>query len=483
MKKSELIAVGTAMVAALHVLVVDGALCRTSRGVWVIPQASVVSSAPGFGFTAMPIDYSGSASGGLSAAIPLTLARTVYPGAPSSERSWTVPMDEYERTLRALNQYRALAAKDDGASLPATVEAVEPGDSYADAPRLNRLLSLIGDLPAGSVPADSELYQGALVNAVKRFQSRHGLKPDGRIDTTTLEQLNTPLRVRVRQLELALERWRRRPYDPARPAVVLNLPEFRLRAFAGANAAGHDPELEMKVVVGQAPDHKSPVLVSQLEIVIFRPFWNVPPSIQRNELLPEIRRDPFWVSANNFELVSPQGEVAGDGSVSEHILSELEAGELQLRQKPGPKNTLGLVKFVFPNEYGVYMHDTSARWLFARERRDLSHGCIRVEKPEELAEWVLRGQSGWSRDRIATVTAGTETVSVKVKRSIQLVLMYSTATVTKNGEVHFFQDIYGEDTTLLEHKSRTTWVTNRASDSPLSIPYSAADNSYKSDPQ
>ena len=117
-------------------------------------------------------------------------------------------------------------------------------------------------------------------------------------------------------------------------------------------------------------------------------------------------RDPSWVSANNFEMVTPQGEVAGAGKVSEDMLSELGTGELQLRQKPGPKNTLGLVKFVFPNEYGVYMHDTSAQWLFARERRDLSHGCIRVEKPEDLAEWVLREQSGWSRDRIAGSDAG-----------------------------------------------------------------------------
>jgi L,D-transpeptidase YcbB len=358
----------------------------------------------------------------------------------------TAPGDAYQRTLRALNQYRVLAAKDDGAFLPATEEPVEPGDSYADAPRLIRLLSLIGDLPEESVPADSELYQGELVEAVKRFQSRHGLEPDGRIDLTTLEQLNTPLRVRVRQLELALERWRRRPYNPARPAIVLNLPEFRLRAFSGA--IDPDPELEMKVVVGEAPDHKSPILHSQLETVTFLPYWNVPDSIQRNELLPEIRQDRSWVSANRFEMITRQGEVAGDGSVSEDMLSELGTGRLQLRQKPGPKNTLGLVKFGFPNEYGVYMHDTSARWLFERERRDLSHGCIRVEKPDDLAEWVLRGQSGWSRERVVEAMQGTESVSVKVKRPIQLVIMYATAVVMKNGEVHFFRDIYGEDQAL-----------------------------------
>ena len=378
----------------------------------------------------------------------LTIACTALGLGLAGDRSLTYPMYEYERTLRARNQYRVLAAQDDGAVLPFAEKPVEPDDYYAGVPRLVRLLTRIGDLPEGSVPADSELYQGALVEGVKRFQSRHGLRPDGRIGITTLEQLNTPLSVRVHQLDLALERWRRRPYDPSRPAIVLNLPEFRLRAFGGAGAAGDDPELDMKVVVGEAPDHKTPILSSQLEIVIFRPYWTVPSTIQRKELLPEILRDPSWVSANNFELVTPLGEVVTDRPVSEQMLSELGTGELLLRQKPGPKNTLGLVKFVFPNEYGVYMHDTSARWLFDPERRDFSHGCIRLERPEDLAEWVLREQAGWSRDRIDEVTQGTESIAVKVKRPIQVVTMYSTATVMKNGEVHFFRDIYGEDEAL-----------------------------------
>lgn len=390
----------------------------------------------------------------------LALACIATQMAHARGRSLTCLMDEYERTLRALYQYRALAAEDDPVFLPAIEKPVEPGDSYAGIPGLTRLLSRVGDFPVGGDVTDSELYQGELVEAVKRFQSRHGLKPDGRIDAATLEQLNTPLQVRVHQLELALERLRRRSYDPARPAIVLNLPEFRLRAFDGANDSGHDPELDMKVVVGQAPDHKTPVLFSQLEIVIFCPYWTVPVSIQRNELLPEITRDPTWITANNFEVVTPQGEIARNGVNSEHMLSELSTGELMLRQKPGPKNTLGLVKFMFPNEYGIYMHDTSAKWLFDSARRDLSHGCIRVENPEDLAEWVLRKQSGWSRDRIDAAMQGTEPISVRVKRPIQVVTMYSTATVTKNGEVHFFQDIYGEDAALEKELVLRTRVTS-----------------------
>ena len=377
----------------------------------------------------------------------LTLACTAFPLGLANEPFLAYETDEYERTLHVLNHYRALAAEDDGAVLSATKEPVEPGDNYAEVPRLTRLLTLIGDLPPAAVPDDSDVYQGVLVEAVERFQSRHGLEPDGRVDEMTLEQLNTPLRVRVRQLELALERLRRRPYDPARPAIVLNLPEFRLRAYGGTAAAGPDPELDMKVVVGD-PEHRTPILLSQLNIVIFCPYWTVPVNIQHNELLPEIKRDPSWVSANHFELVTKQGVVEQGGTVSEDTLSKLDTGELSLRQKPGPKNTLGLVKFGFPNEYGVYMHDTSARWLFAQVRRDLSHGCIRVEHPEDLAEWVLRRQAGWSRDRIVAAMNGTEPISVKVKSLIQVVTTYSTAVVMKDGEVHFFPDIYGEDAAL-----------------------------------
>jgi L,D-transpeptidase YcbB len=357
-------------------------------------------------------------------------------------------MDEYERTLRALNQYRALAAAEDEELLPATPEPLAPGASYAGVPRLVRLLTQLGDLPEGAVHGDSDSYQGDIVTAVQRFQSRHGLEPDGLVGPLTLEQLNTPLSVRVRQLELALERWRRRPYDPDRPAIVLNLPEFRLRAFAGKSAGGQGPELEMKIVVGQAPDRRTPALHSLLGAVIFCPYWNVPVSIQHDELLPEIARDRSWVSANNFELVNSQGEVVRDKTVSDRMLFELSSGELQLRQKPGPKNTLGLVKFVFPNAYGVYMHDTSARSLFSRARRDLSHGCIRVEKPEELAEWVLSKQPDWSRERIVAAMRGTESVFVRVERPIQVVTTYSTAVVMENGEVHFFEDIYGDDAAL-----------------------------------
>ena len=354
-----------------------------------------------------------------------------------------VHMDEYRRTLDALERYRVLAAEDDGAILPETERPVQPGDHYEGVQRLIQLLRRLQDLPADSAfDEDSDLYKGALVDALQRFQNRHGLDPTGRIDSMTLAQLNTPLAFRVRQLELAVERWRRNPYDPSRSAVVLNLPEFRLRAFRAGNL-----DLEMKIVIGKASETKTPLLSSKLEAVIIRPYWNVPLRIQREELVPEIREDPSYLSAHDLEMVDAQGVVAQD-ELSDHLLARLLTGKLRLRQTPGPRNSLGLAKFVFPNQRDVYLHDTPVRSVFYRPRRDLSHGCIRVERAEDLAEWVLREEPGWSRDRIVEAMQGSESIAVRLSRRIQVVTIYVTAMVLENGEVHFFEDIYGEDEVL-----------------------------------
>jgi len=348
-------------------------------------------------------------------------------------------MDEYDRTLRALQQYRRLAAAYNGPKLPETEQPVEPGDTYEGVPRLARLLQRLGDLPADAELADEDVYEGDVVAAVKRFQSRHGLEPDGRIDQATLQQLNTPLSFRVHQLEIALERWRRRPYDPTRPAIVLNVPEFRLRAIRAYHV-----DLEMKIIVGEAPERKTPLLRSRLETIIFYPYWNVPSKITRDELMSDIEKDRTFLPANHLEMVNLRGKVV-DGPISEDEIDQLRSGQLRLRQTPGPKNTLGLAKFEFPNEYGIYMHATSAPWLFAKPRRDFSHGCIRVEQAEDLAEWALRDEAGWSRDRIDEAMQGPDPVAVKLHHSVQLVTVYVTAMALDNGEVRFFDDIYGLD--------------------------------------
>jgi L,D-transpeptidase YcbB len=190
------------------------------------------------------------------------------------------------------------------------------------------------------------------------------------------------------------------------------------------------------------------VFAANMKQVVFRPYWNVPPSIQRAELVPKLNRDPTYLAKNNFEVVTPQDAVVTNGAVDAATLAQLHSGKLRIRQTPGPKNSLGLVKFLFPNEHDVYLHDTPATELFARSRRDFSHGCVRVEKPRDLAAWVLRDQPKWTPESIADAMNGTETVSVTLPQPIPVLIVYGTAVVVKNGDVHFFDDIYGLDAEL-----------------------------------
>lgn len=356
------------------------------------------------------------------------------------------PFDAYRRAQEALQSYEQIAKRDDGEPLPVPRKTVGPGDTYDGIPRLARLLRLLGDLPAeATVTTDPPVYREPLVAAVKNFQGRHGLDVDGRLGARTLKQLNVPLSQRAEQLRLTLERWRWVPAQFAHPPIIVNIPEFILRCW---NAQDHN-ELQMRVVVGKAFHHKTPVFAALMRYVIFRPYWNVPPNIQQAEMVPKIRKDADYLADNNFEVVTPGGELVSDGVVSAEILAQLRSGALAIRQKPGPKNALGLVKFIFPNEYDVYLHSTPATELFAKSRRDFSHGCIRVQDPVALAAWVLRDKPGWDRDHIIAVMNGSDdSVQVDLDRPIPVLIVYSTAAVRPNGEVQFFDDIYGYDAEL-----------------------------------
>ena len=357
------------------------------------------------------------------------------------------PFEGYRRTEQALQRYDAMAREGPLGLLPVTRKTVDPGSPYPAAATLAEMLRRLGDLPENArLPVDSGVYGGALVDAMKHFQSRHGLDADGRIGKATLKQLNTPLTDRVRQLQLTLERWRWVPHRFPRPPIVVNIPEFELRALDGS----YKTELAMKVVVGKAYRHQTPVFMANMTYVTFRPYWNVPLSIQRAELIPKIEKDPAYLEKNRYEVVTPQNQVVTGGNVDKGTLAELRSGALHIRQIPGPENALGLVAFMFPNENDVYLHGTPAMELFARSRRDFSHGCIRAEKPEELADWVLRDQKGWSPQRIADAMNGDKTMNVPLDKPIPVLIVYATAVVLDNGETHFFDDIYGRDAQLSE---------------------------------
>jgi len=289
------------------------------------------------------------------------------------------------------------------------------------------------------------LYTGAVVDGVKRYQQRHGLHADGRLGAQTVKSLNTPLTARIRQLQLTLERWRWLPHSFPEPPVVINIPEFRLRAFDGEGL----PALEMKVIVGKAIRHNTPVFADKMEYVVLRPYWNVPPSIQRSEIVPAVRKDANYIAKKGFEVTRHGGEPVTSGPVSAEVLEQLRTGKLAVRQKPGPTNSLGLVKLIFPNQNNVYLHSTPAQELFSQARRDFSHGCIRVEKPAELTAWALRNNPGWDLGRIRqAMTSGKDNQQVNLTRPIPVLILYGTAVADEAGAVRFFDDIYGFDASL-----------------------------------
>jgi murein L,D-transpeptidase YcbB/YkuD len=352
---------------------------------------------------------------------------------------------DYRRAEVALANYLAMLGKGEDPELPVVKTPVEPGGSYPAAAQLAHRLRRLGDLPGDiDLADDNTVYDGEIVEAVKSFQARHALEPDGRLDEKTLDQLNVPLRSRVRQLEFTLERWRWAPHHLRRPPILINIPEFRLRALNHA----YDTEIAMKVVVGNAYGHQTPVFAADLTYVVFHPYWEVPRSIESNELAPKIEEDRAYLAQHDFQVVTEDGRAETPEFVGDSTLARIRSGAVHIRQMPGKQNALGPVKFVFPNNYHVYLHGTPATGLFAKTRRDFSHGCIRVERPEELAEWVLRGNPEWPAGRIRAAMRGTETLEVTVAEPIPVLIIYATAMVSKSGKALFFPDIYGEDAQL-----------------------------------
>jgi len=355
------------------------------------------------------------------------------------------PLPAYRRSVQALDRYQKLAREYHGPPLPVPRKTVDPGDSYWAMPQLAYRLRLLGDLaPDAKIAPSRTVYQGSLVDAIKHFQRRHGLDSDGRIGPRTFRELNTPLAHRIRQLRLSLERLRWLPDASGRARIIVNIPEFRL------HVVGKDRRqiLAMSVVVGKARKYQTPVFASAMRTVIFRPYWDVPISIQENELVPDIQKDRGYLEKHGYEVVDRRRRVVSEGKVNAALLEDLASGTIFARQKPGPGNSLGLIKFDLPNPFTVFLHGTPATALFSRPRRDFSHGCIRVEDPVALAAWVLRDNPGWTPDRIRQAMNGDRTLAVNLAKPIPILIVYRTAVVAENGEVRFFRDIYGLDAKL-----------------------------------
>lgn len=359
------------------------------------------------------------------------------------------PFAHYARARRTLADYRARAARGEPPPVPepGAVHSIKPGATWAGVGPLAERLAVLGDLsPTDSDAARrSTTYSGALVEAVKRFQQRHGLEGDGVIGAGTVKGLNVTLTHRVRQIELAMERMRWLPKLDDRPNVFVNVPLFRL--WATDPVSGEEP-LRMNVVVGQSLDHKTPLFIEQMEYVIFRPYWNPPRGITVKEIIPHQRRDASYFDREQLEIVASGADSAPALAPTAENLSAVVAGKLSIRQKPGPRNSLGLAKFIFPNSEDVYMHGTPAQQLFSRARRDFSHGCIRLEDPARFGEWVLREHAEWTRERIDAAMQGERPTRVNLRRPLTVVLFYDTVHVNSEDVVFFVDDIYGHDKAL-----------------------------------
>ena len=357
----------------------------------------------------------------------------------------------YQALRQALAQYRAWVGDPAWARPLAPLPAPAPGrpgrlvagTSYADTERLWQRLQRLGDTTGLPAPP-AGLYNDAVAEAVRRFQRRHGLAEDGVLGPATLAQLAVPPQARVRQLELMLERLRWTPLFAGGRGLVVNLPEFVLRGYARQDGRVQ-VQTEMKVVVGRALDTRTPVFDQDMRWVEFSPYWNVPSAIARTELVPRWRRDPGHFQREGFEFVLPGGQV--DPVLSPQRLDALLAGQARVRQRPGPLNALGDIKFVFPNDEAIYLHHTPATALFDRERRDFSHGCIRVADPVGLARFVLQGLPEWDDARIQQAMAAGSTRKQALAQPLPVLITYGTSLV-KGGQVYFYDDIYGHDRAL-----------------------------------
>jgi murein L,D-transpeptidase YcbB/YkuD len=340
----------------------------------------------------------------------------------------------YRALRRALAEYRGYAATGPWPTVPADLK-VKPGQVSEHVPAIARRLAASGDY-TGAMPADGQpaAYTSELQEAVKRFQRRHGLADDAVVGSAVAAEMNVPVDARIRQIELNLERWRWLPRNLGDRYILVNIPEMRLEVWERDNVG-----LSMRVVVGKQQT-QTPIFSEDMTYLVFSPYWNVPPDIAKKETLPSVMNDSGFLSRMNMEVVDASGKPVDPDSIDLGV-----PGSYRFRQRPGASNSLGLVKFMFPNQFNVYLHDTPADALFARASRAFSHGCVRLEKPQTLAEYVLRDQPDWTPQRIRAAMDGAEETTVKLKAALPVYIGYWTARVSPDGLVQFRKDIYGID--------------------------------------
>jgi murein L,D-transpeptidase YcbB/YkuD len=349
---------------------------------------------------------------------PLTLSDSIINKKHKDDKYFEDVNDSYGDLKTQLKKYYAIVKAGGWPIIPAAKASYKKGTSSPAIAIIKKRLQITGDLAGNDT---SQLFNDSLEVAVKIFQERHGYKPDGVIGANVIKEMNVPAMVRLKQILLNMERMRWTPIIHEGNLIVVNIPEFILHVYEGKKEA-----FNMAVVVGKESNNTM-MFNGDLSTVVFSPYWNVPPSIVQKEILPAMERNPGYLESQNMEMTGNEG------------------GLPSIRQRPGVGNALGKVKFLFPNSFNIYFHDTPSKSLFSRDKRAFSHGCIRLSDPEKMANYVLRNQPEWTPEKISeAMNAGTEK-HVRVKDPIPVIITYYTAWVDEQGRMNFREDIYGHD--------------------------------------
>ena len=354
---------------------------------------------------------------------PLLLADSLITKKHKDDKYFEDVNPLYRGLKEQLSQYYTVAKNGGWPLIPEMKTLPKKGTSTPAIALLKKRLQLTGDL--GGTDTSSR-FNDTLEIAIKEFQSRHGITASGKLDKQTIEELNVPAKVRVQQLLMNMDRMRWVAVQPKGNLIVVNIPEFVLHVYEGSTKV-----FDIDIVVGKEGTNTM-MFNGDLNQVVFSPYWNVPPSIVRNEILPAMNRNSNYLSSQNMEIT-------GD-----------DDGLPVIRQRPGGQNALGKVKFLFPNSFNIYFHDTPAKSLFNKDKRAFSHGCIRLKEPEKLANYVLRNQPEWTPEKINAAMNSGEEKYVKVKDPIPVIITYYTAWIDEYGKLNFREDIYGHDKKLAE---------------------------------
>lgn len=370
----------------------------------------------------------------------LALCLPASAGASAFEAQVLALYDAYEAQLARVRQGGWTQVPD--------TQTLRPGDEHPAVYALRRRLAASGDAPEAT---DELRYDEDLAAAVQGFQRRHGLAADGVVGPATFTALNVSAATRLRQLALNLQRWQAVPIAEAPAMVLVNIPEFQARLYRHGEEA-----LSLRAVVG-ARRSPTPDLAEPLSRIVLNPNWYVPPKIGRRELLPKVVADPGYLARNNYRAFAGATPLPASAFANPELLPDPKA--LRFRQGPGPGNALGQVKFVLPNERGIYLHDTASRQLFDRSARAFSHGCVRLENPLALVRTLLENESGWSPEQVTRQLQSRKTIHLELATELPVYVQYLTAKVI-DGQVFYFDDIYGRDREQLAAGSfDRQWVT------------------------